>query len=201
VKNAANPQVFRDLDKHRRVIDEDGLRCLRLGEVKGKPKYPNVRLAHVNESGRDERVHKLVELERADAVRIHFTRLIADDNNLEAMPGFEFRDRLDHPWVWLRLGKHEVAKLTPRERSLLVKNYPAEVFLKGEPALFVRLEDETMSLIQVRPVEFEVLCCPLAGEMVPSIGEQYFADIHKQRLNWESPLHVSFENSISTRRA
>jgi hypothetical protein len=87
VKDAANPHVFRDLDKHRCVINKDRLGYSRLGDVKSEPKDSNVRLAHVNEAGRDKRVNKLVELKLSDAISIHFTRLIANDNNLEAIPG------------------------------------------------------------------------------------------------------------------
>ena len=86
MKDASNAQAFRDLDEHRRVVDEDGLRRGCLGNVESKPKDLNVRLAHVNETGRDERIDKPVEPEGANAIRIHLARFIADHNDFEAVP-------------------------------------------------------------------------------------------------------------------
>ncbi len=91
VNDAVNPEAFRDFDKHRRVVDEHGLRCSRLSEVEREPKDPNVGFAYVDETRRDERVHKLVELERADAIRIQFAALVANDNYFEATPDDAFR--------------------------------------------------------------------------------------------------------------
>ncbi|MEP7096388.1 MAG: hypothetical protein ABI748_01890 [Dokdonella sp.] len=162
VNNAVKPEAFCDFDKHRRVVDEDGLRCSRLSEVEREPKDSNVGFAYVDEAGRDERVHKLVELERPDAIRIQFTTLIANDNYLEVIRRLEFDNEFNHHRVRLRLSEHEVAKLSSRERLLLVKDDPAEVILKGESAFFVRLEDQTMPFVQVTPRQLEMLCRPLA---------------------------------------
>jgi hypothetical protein len=49
VKNASNPQPFRDLDEHRGVIDIDYLSGRRLGDVQRQPKDVHVRLAEVDE--------------------------------------------------------------------------------------------------------------------------------------------------------
>ncbi len=48
-----------------------------------------------------------------------------------------------------------------------------------------------MPFVHLRPRQFEMLCRPLAREMIPSVGEEYFANIHEQRLNWECPLHLT----------
>jgi ATP-dependent exoDNAse (exonuclease V) alpha subunit len=82
VEDAVNSQVFRNLDEHRRVIHEDGLRWRRLCKVKRKAKDPHVGLAHLDETRRDKRIRQLVEFKCANPVSIHFTRLIAHDNNL-----------------------------------------------------------------------------------------------------------------------
>jgi hypothetical protein len=83
---ASNAQPFRDRNEHRCVVDEDGPSRWRLGNVESKPKDLNVRLAQVNETGRDERIDKPVELKGANAVCINLARLIADHNDFEVVP-------------------------------------------------------------------------------------------------------------------
>jgi hypothetical protein len=60
VKNAWNPQPFRDLDEHWGIFDIDYLPGRCLGYVQRKPKDVRVRLADVDEAGRNKRIHKLV---------------------------------------------------------------------------------------------------------------------------------------------
>ncbi|WP_158750619.1 hypothetical protein [Acidobacterium sp. S8] len=54
MKNASNIEAFLNLNEHRPVVDEDGLRRRCLGNVESKPKDIEVRLAHVNQTGRAE---------------------------------------------------------------------------------------------------------------------------------------------------
>jgi hypothetical protein len=49
----------------------------------------------------------------------------------------------------------------------------------------VGLEDETMSLIHLRPIQLEVFGRSFTRKMVPTVGEQYSADIYKQRRYWK----------------
>jgi hypothetical protein len=70
VKNASNPQTFRDPDEHRGVFDIDYLPRWRLRDVQRKPKDVRVGLANVNEVGRNKRIHKPVELELVNPVSI-----------------------------------------------------------------------------------------------------------------------------------
>jgi hypothetical protein len=63
VKNASNPQTFRDLDEHRGVFDIDDLPGWRLGDVQRKPKDVRVGLAEVDEAGGNKGIHKPVQLE------------------------------------------------------------------------------------------------------------------------------------------
>src|SRR5450830_422092 len=63
VKNASNPQSFRDLDEHRGVFDIDYLPGWPLGDVQRKPEDVRVGLADVDEAGADKRIHKPVQLE------------------------------------------------------------------------------------------------------------------------------------------
>jgi hypothetical protein len=182
--NASHPQALRNLNEHRGVVDEDSALWGGLGKVKGEPEDLNIWLPHSNETGRDECVHQLVEPEGANAMGIDLARLIADHDNLQAVLSLELGNQAKHLGIWLRLGKHEIAKLISGKRPLLKEHHPPQVFLKGELALLVRLEDETMTLIHLRPIQFEVFGRSLAGKMVPTIREQYPAYIHKQRRNW-----------------
>jgi hypothetical protein len=70
VKNASNPQTFRDLDEHRGVLDIDDLWRWRLGDVQRKPKDVRVGLADVDEAGGNKSIHKPVELELLNPVSI-----------------------------------------------------------------------------------------------------------------------------------
>ena len=63
VKNALNPQTFRDLDEHPCVFDVQYLFGWRLGDVQRKPKDVRVGLAEVDEAGRDKGIHESVQLE------------------------------------------------------------------------------------------------------------------------------------------
>jgi hypothetical protein len=100
VKNASNPQVFRDLDEHRGVFDIDCLPGWHLGDVQRKPKDVRVGLADVDEAGRNEKIHKPVQLELSNPVRIQFPCFVADHCDLQPVPDFELSDHLDHPGVW-----------------------------------------------------------------------------------------------------
>ncbi len=183
--NASHPQALRNLNEHRGVVDEDSALWGGLGKVKSEPEDLNVGFPHSNETGRDECVHKPVEPEGANAMGIHLARLITNDDNLQAVLRLELGDEAKHLWIWLRLGKHEVAKLIPGKWPLLKEHHPSQVFFKGELALLVGLEDETMTLIHLRPIQFEVFGRSFARKVVPTVGEQYPANIHKQRRNWE----------------
>ena len=86
VKNASNPQTFRDLDEHRGVFDIDHLPGWRLGDVQRKPKDVRVGLADVDEAGGNKRIHKPVQLELSNPIRIQFPRFVADHGDLQPVP-------------------------------------------------------------------------------------------------------------------
>jgi hypothetical protein len=177
--NALHSQAFRNLNEHRSVVDEDDAIWRRLGEVKSEPEYLDVGLPHSDETGGDEGVNKWVEFEGANAVGIDLARLIDNDDNLQAVLSPELGNEDKHVWIRLRLSKHEVPKLVPGEWPLLKEHDPSQIFFKGELALLVRLKDETMTLIHLCPIQFEVVGRSFVREMVPTVGEQYPAYIHK----------------------
>jgi len=92
MENASNHQTFRDLNEHRRVFDVDDLTGWRLGDVQGESKDVNIGLANVYEARRNKRVHKPVELELANPVRIHLAGFVADHDDLESVVLLELRD-------------------------------------------------------------------------------------------------------------
>src|SRR5450759_4644974 len=95
VKNASNPQSFRDLDEHRGVFDIDYLPGWRLGDVQRKPKDVRVGLADADETGRNKSIHKPVQLELSNPIRIHLARFVADCDDLEPVPDLELDNQLD----------------------------------------------------------------------------------------------------------
>ena len=82
MKNASNPQTFRDLNEHRRIFDIDDVLRRRLGDVQRKPKHFHIGLADVDETRRNKSVNKPVELELPNPMRIHCARFVADHSNL-----------------------------------------------------------------------------------------------------------------------
>jgi len=60
VKNASNPQTFRDLEKHRGVFDIDYLFGWNPHGIERNTKDIRVRLSQLDEAGRNKRIHKLV---------------------------------------------------------------------------------------------------------------------------------------------
>ncbi|MDO8793853.1 MAG: hypothetical protein Q7J25_04455 [Vicinamibacterales bacterium] len=89
VKNASNPQTFRDLDEHRGVFDIDYLPGWRLGDVQRKPKDVRVEFADVDEAGGNKRIHKPVQLELANPMRMQFPSFVADYDDLQSVPDLE----------------------------------------------------------------------------------------------------------------
>jgi hypothetical protein len=124
VKNASNPQTFRDLDEHRGVFDIDYLPGWRLGDVQRKPKDVRVGLADVDEAGGNKRIRKPVQLELSDPMRIQFPSFVADHDDLQSVLCLELADQLDHLGIRLGLREHEAPKLSPAERSLSVEDHP-----------------------------------------------------------------------------
>jgi hypothetical protein len=82
VKNASNPQTFRDLDEHRRVFDIQDLVRWRLGNIQRKTKDVRVGLSDVYEARGNKRIHKAIQLELSNPVRIHLARFVADHGDL-----------------------------------------------------------------------------------------------------------------------
>jgi hypothetical protein len=167
------------------------VRWRRLGKVKGKPEDLNVGLPHSDETGRDECIHQPVESEGVNAMGIDLTRLITNDDNFQAMLRLDLGNEAKHLWIRLRLSKHKVPKLIPGKWPLLKEHHPSQVFFEGELTLLVCLEDETMTLIHLYPIQFEVFGRSFARKVVPTVGEQDPANIYKQRRDWERLLHFS----------
>src|SRR5579872_3469149 len=92
VKNASNPQTFRDLDEHRCVFDVQYLLGWRLGDVQRKPKDVRIGLAEVDEAGGDKKIHEPAQLELANTISVHFARFVADHYDLQPVPGLELGD-------------------------------------------------------------------------------------------------------------
>src|ERR1019366_4982721 len=85
VKDASDPQTFRDLDEHRGVFDIDYLPGWRLGDVQRKPKDVRVGLADVDEAGGNKGIYKPVQVELSNPVRIQFASFVADHDDFESV--------------------------------------------------------------------------------------------------------------------
>ena len=125
VKNAANPQAFRDPDEHRGIFDIDDLLNRRLGDVQRKPEDIRVGLSDMDEAGGNEEIDQPVQFELSNPIGIQFPGFVADHGDLQPVPDLELSDQLDHLGVRFRLREHEAPKLRPGERPLLVEDYLA----------------------------------------------------------------------------
>src|ERR1019366_1535258 len=128
VRNASNPQTFRDLYEHRGVFDIDYMPCWRWRNVQRKAKDVRVGFADVDEAGGDKRIHKPVQLELSNPIHIQFASFVADHGDLQSVPDLEPGDQLDHLRARFRLREHETPKLSPGERPLLVEDYRPQIF-------------------------------------------------------------------------
>ena len=124
MKNAPNPQAFGDLHEHRRVVHIDDLPGWRLGDVQREPKDVRVGLADVDEAGGNERIHKPIQLELSNPIRIEFAPFVAHHGDLYPVPDLELRHQRDHLGGRFRLREHEAPEPSPREWSLLIKDHP-----------------------------------------------------------------------------
>src|SRR5208282_1002609 len=111
VKNASNPQTLRYLDEHRSIFNIDHLPGWHLGNVQRQPKDVRVRLAEVDKARGNKSIHKPVQFELSNPIRIQFTRFVADHNDLQSILCLELADQLDHPGIRFRLREHEAPEL------------------------------------------------------------------------------------------
>ena len=99
---------------------------------------------------------------------IHRSRLVADDDHLQAALRFELGGQSKHLWIGLRLSKHEVAKLVARKGTLFKEHHPIQVFFERHLTLLVSLEDKAVTPVHLGPIELEVFSGALARQVVPS---------------------------------
>jgi hypothetical protein len=123
-------------------------------------------------------------------MRIQFARFVVDHGDPQAVLRLEIADQLDHLRMRLRLREHEFPELVPRERSLLVEDRPAQVFLQREFAHFVGIKGQVMPVFHLLQIQIERLGGQRPGLMAPSVGKQHAADIQKQRRNRDRRLFI-----------
>jgi hypothetical protein len=183
VKNASNPQTFRDLDEHRGVFDIDYLIGRNLRDIERNTKDVCIRLSQVDEAGGNEKIHEPIKVELPNSVRIQLPGFVADHCDLQPVPDLELSGQLYHLGIRLGLREHKFPKLSASKRSLLVEYHPTQIFFQRELSLLVGVEGQVMSILHLGQLQFEVHRRPSAGMMIPPVGEQDSPDIQKQRCN------------------
>jgi hypothetical protein len=134
----------------------------------------------MNKAGGNEKVHKTVELEFANPMQIQFAPFIADDGDLEFVPGLEPADQFNHFRMRFRLREHEAPKFGPRERAFPVKDDPIQIFRQRQLADLVGVERQVMPVFQFLEVEVEPVCRRFPGLVIPAVGQQHASDVQKQ---------------------
>jgi hypothetical protein len=81
------------------------------------------------------------------------------------------------------LRKDETLKLRSRERALPVKDDQAEILLQRQLSILESLKGQMMPFIDLCQVQLKGSGGSPAGLMIPSVCEQYLADIQKQAGN------------------
>ena len=179
VQNAANPQAFRDLDEHRCVFEINDLPGRRLGDVKRKAKYLHVGFAELDEAGGNKRIHKFVQLELLDSIRVDFARFVADHGDLQPVSMLESNNEIKHFGIRFGLRAHKTPKLRPCECAFFIKNDPVKILSKSHPPLLVGFEVQGMAVLRFGRIQLEMPGRTFSGVMIPTISQQDLANIHK----------------------
>jgi hypothetical protein len=87
-------------------------------------------------------------------------------------PSGVLTSELDHLGVRFRLREHEAAKLSPGERSLLVKDHLTQIFFHRQLSFLVRVEGQVIPILHLGQLQLEVRRRPFAGMTIPPVGEQ-----------------------------
>jgi hypothetical protein len=114
-------------------------------------------------------------------MRIQLARFIADYGDSQAVPRLEVADEIDHLCEEFRLREHKSPKLGPGKRSFFVEDHAVQIFLERNPVFLVGGKVQYMPFFHFGIIQVEVPGRPSAGMMIPTVGEQDAADIHKQR--------------------
>src|SRR5450631_3472938 len=96
MNNTLNSHIPRHINKHGPIIDINHLLWCYLGDIQCNAENISVRLAVVNEAGRDEKIDEPPELEGPDSVLVQFAPLVAYRRNLQPMACFEMGDQFNH---------------------------------------------------------------------------------------------------------
>ena len=192
MKNASNPQIFRDPDEQWSVFDINYLPGWRLRDVQCQPKDVGVGLVEVNEAGGNKKIHKPIQLEFANPIRVQFARFVAHHGDLQSILCLDFAEQLDHLRMRLRLREHEAPKLSTGERSFLEEDHPIQIFFQRELSILVSGEVQLMPIFHLRPRQLEAFRRPSAGMMIPPVGEQHAAYIHKHAGDCSRSLRCIF---------
>jgi hypothetical protein len=128
--------------------------------------------AEVDKAGGNEKIHKPVKFGPSNPISIQFVCFVVDRADLQPVPDLELCDELDHLGVRFRLREHEAAKLSPGERSVLVKDHLTQIFFHRQLSFLVRVEGQVMPILHLGHLQLEVRRRPFAGMTIPPVGEQ-----------------------------
>ena len=73
----------------------------------------------------------------------------------------------------------KATKLIAREGPPLVEDNQAQILLERDSAFLEGLECEAVPILHFSPLQFEVLRCSSARQMIPTVGEKNAAYIQK----------------------
>jgi hypothetical protein len=169
--NASNSQAFRDLSEHRSIFDIDNLPGGRLDDVQRKPKNVLIRLVEVDEARGNEGVHKIAQLELSYPILIQFAPFVTNHSDLEPISNLKPGDKRHHFGMRFGLREHEGLKLGMGERPFFMENDAGQIFFQRQLSHFVGSEDQAVTILHVRQVEFEVRCSAFASVTIPAVAK------------------------------
>jgi hypothetical protein len=149
-------------------------------------------------TGGNKKIHKLVQFELLDPIRIQFPCFVTDHGDLQSVPYLELAYQIDHFRVRFRLLEYEAPELGFGIGPLPVENHPIQVFFKRNLPLLVSGEVQAMPCLHFSPFQLKVCRRAFAGMMVPPVCEQDTANIHKQCCDGQlfTYLFFMFHSSI-----
>src|ERR1700730_2797759 len=112
----------------------------------------------------------------ANAILVDFKRFVVESGQPIAPSARELAQKLKRFRKRLRLLEHELLELISRVGALPVKHGPAQVLIKCRPAALKSTEHELVPVLEIGPVQVELLDRSSPRAAIPSV-RQYDASI------------------------
>src|ERR1700757_2945439 len=179
--NDLHPQATGIFEVKRAVVDEDGTLRGTLRYLQRDPVNGLLRFASAQVAGSEKSLKLLAQAERLNAVLVQLTRLIVNGRYIILPAARHIRKHSPRIRILLGLREHERGELLPGEGAGAVEERAVEILIEGDLAGVKGREREIMAFPKFLPVQPKRLSRFHARVMVPAVGQDYTANVPKQR--------------------